>query len=85
MKRQRCGCVTCPDRGCRGREGLGTRQEGQLMCASCGCPELYQRHEEGDITIDDLTAAGAAHGLSIEQVAENIVKAVARENDPTQA
>ncbi|MDA8332721.1 MAG: hypothetical protein M0027_16245 [Candidatus Dormibacteraeota bacterium] len=55
------------------------------MCASCGCPELYQRHEEGDITIDDLTAAGAAHGLSIEQVAENIVKAVARENDPTQA
>lgn len=55
------------------------------MCASCGCSELYQRHEDGDITIDDLTAAATPHNLKIEQVAENIVKAVARQNDPTQA
>lgn len=55
------------------------------MCASCGCAEPYQRHQEGDITIDDVAAAGARHGLTPEQVAENIVKAVARSEDPTQA
>ncbi|MHB1501158.1 MAG: hypothetical protein ACYCYK_08355 [Candidatus Dormibacteria bacterium] len=55
------------------------------MCASCGCAEPYQRHQEGDITIDDVKAAGLAHELSPEQVAENIVKAVARDADPTLA
>ncbi len=36
-------------------------------------------------TIDDVAADGARHGLTPEQVAENIVTAVARSKDPTQA
>lgn len=55
------------------------------MCASCGCPEPYQRHQEGDITIEDINNAALNHDLSQEQVAENIRKAVARIEDPTTA
>ncbi len=36
-------------------------------------------------TIDDVAADGARHGPTPEQVAENIVTAVARSKDPTQA
>ena len=55
------------------------------MCASCGCSEPYQKHQDGDITIDDIKAAGAGHDLTPEQVAENILKSVARDQDPTLA
>lgn len=53
------------------------------MCASCGCAEPNERHEQGDITLDDLATAGANHGLNPEQVAENIRKAVGRQEEPT--
>lgn len=55
------------------------------MCASCGCAEPNRRHQPGDITIDDLVAAGANEGLKLEQVAENIQKAVRRQEEPTTA
>lgn len=55
------------------------------MCASCGCAEPNQRHQEGDITLEDVTIAGANHGLTPEQVAENIAKAVGRQDAPTTA
>ena len=55
------------------------------MCASCGCSEPYQKHQAEDITVNDIKAAAAAHDLTPEQVAENILKAVARDQDPTLA
>ncbi|MHB8394966.1 MAG: hypothetical protein ACYDC5_10780 [Candidatus Dormibacteria bacterium] len=73
------------DRRCPGRDEWAPLEKEIAMCASCGCAEPYQRHQKGDITIDDVKAAGADRGLSPEQVAENIVKAVARDADPTLA
>ena len=55
------------------------------MCASCGCAEPNERHQQEDITLEDLVRAGAPYGLNPEQVAENILKAVARQEDPTTA
>ncbi len=55
------------------------------MCASCGCDAPNERHQKGDITLDDIRAAGENHGLNMEQAAENIRKAVIREEQPTQA
>ncbi|MHB1523879.1 MAG: hypothetical protein ACYCS9_11425 [Candidatus Dormibacteria bacterium] len=55
------------------------------MCASCGCAEPNERHEAQDITLEDLERAGAQHGLNPEQVAENILKAVQRQEQPTTA
>ncbi len=49
------------------------------MCASCGCDMPREKHADGDITLDDLERAGSNHGLNAEQTAENIVKAVQRE------
>ncbi len=55
------------------------------MCASCGCAEPNERNEARDITLEDLVQAGTLHGLNPEQVAENILKAVQRQEEPTTA
>jgi hypothetical protein len=42
------------------------------MCMSCGCNHVHERHKPGDIVLDDLQRAADNHGLSVEQVAQNI-------------
>ncbi len=42
------------------------------MCMSCGCGEPNDRHQPGDITLDDLKTAASNHDLEVEQTADNI-------------
>jgi hypothetical protein len=39
---------------------------------SCGCGEPEERHQAGDITLEDLKRAAANHGIEVEQAADNI-------------
>ncbi len=48
------------------------------MCVNCGCGTPHERHRKTDITLGDLTAVGKPDDLSVEQVAENIRKSVAK-------
>ena len=45
------------------------------MCMSCGCGEPDERHNEGDITTEDLRRAASNAGIDMEQAADNIHQA----------
>lgn len=42
------------------------------MCMSCGCGEANERHNPGDITLEDLRQAAQNAKIDVEQAADNI-------------
>jgi hypothetical protein len=42
------------------------------MCMSCGCGKPNERHNPGDIILDDLQRAAQNAKIDVEQVADNI-------------
>lgn len=42
------------------------------MCMNCGCGELSKRHQDSDITKEDLEKAARGGGKSVDEVASNM-------------
>ena len=42
------------------------------MCMNCGCGEATKRHQDTDITREDLERAAEGGGLSLEEVTANL-------------
>lgn len=42
------------------------------MCMNCGCGESSKRHQDTDITREDIERAAEAGGLTVEQVSDNL-------------
>ncbi len=42
------------------------------MCMNCGCGEVNERHQDTDITKDDLERAAQGGGLSLDEVTSNL-------------
>lgn len=42
------------------------------MCMNCGCGEATKRHQDTDITREDLERAAEGGGLSLEEVTANV-------------
>lgn len=51
------------------------------MCMSCGCGDANVRHNEGDITYDDLAKAAVDAGIDLETAADNIHTAARQARD----
>lgn len=54
------------------------------MCMNCGCGEVNKRHQDSDITEEDLERAAQGGGKSLDEVASNMRASLDKVGSSTQ-
>lgn len=52
------------------------------MCMNCGCGEVDKRHQDSDITKEDLERAARSGGKSLDEVTSNMRAALDKVGGP---
>lgn len=70
-------CLARVQGGMPSRSELPTKQTEAPMCASCGCGEPNEQHEDStNITGQQIQEAASSAGISTEQAAQNMLDTV---------